>query len=88
MDDLGAAGCHQTLFRGHEFIPDNDAGDWSAACCPGLIRKDCESLNWFRLVQEEDDLMLPAVAMAKPYQNMVSFVQGVGHPKKIQELSH
>lgn len=35
---LFAAGRHETVFRGHEFVPHNDAGDRSAACRAGLTR--------------------------------------------------
>jgi len=77
--DFGAAGCHKTLFRGHEFIPDNDAGDWCAACGPGLTH--LRNLQIPELVHEENYLILPGSEHIKTWQyDMILQQKGDGHP--------
>ena len=77
--DFGAAGCHKTLFRGHEFIPDNDAGDWCAACGPGLTH--LRNLQIPELVHEENYLILPGSKHIETWQyDMILQQKGDGHP--------
>ena len=59
---------------------------WRLVCCM-LPWPHPKRLQILELVQTGSRGRWPHVAMAKTYQNMVSFVQGVGHPKKNQELS-